>query len=144
MSFGQSISTVYRNYATFSGRASRPEFWWWYLFYIIIAIVVYLIDQALPIVTIPEQSYDIGGQLVMLPAIKYGILSPLWFLANLIPFLAVGCRRLHDSGRTGWWLLWGYLLSCLCGIGAILLIVFWCLSPTPGPNRYGPQPGTAI
>lgn len=140
MGFGQSISTVYRNYGNFSGRASRSEFWWYYLFLLIIMLVLSLIDQALPVTIIPSQDVTIGGTLVPLPAFKFGVLSTIWSLANIIPLLAVGCRRLHDTARSGWWLLWCFLLNCLCFVGSIILIVFWALAPTPGDNRYGPQP----
>jgi uncharacterized membrane protein YhaH (DUF805 family) len=99
MNFGQAISTCFSKYATFSGRASRPEFWWFFLFQIMVSIAA-----------------------SMLGDIVAGLVS----LALLLPALAVGARRLHDIGKTGWW-----QLVMLTGIGFLLLIYWWV---QPGSN----------
>ena len=78
MNFGQAISTCFAKYATFSGRASRPEFWWFFLFQILVSVVA-----------------------SMLGDVVAGLVS----LAVLVPALAVGARRLHDIGKSGWWQL---------------------------------------
>ena len=65
-----------------------------------------------------------------------GILSILWALGNFLPSLAVGVRRLHDTDRSGWWLLIAFIPL----IGAIVLLVFFCTRGTPGPNRFGNDP----
>jgi len=78
MTFGQSISACFSKYATFSGRASRSEYWWFMLFVGLICLAVSFFDQIL-----------------------YGIT----YLALSIPSLAVGIRRLHDTDRNGWWYL---------------------------------------
>jgi uncharacterized membrane protein YhaH (DUF805 family) len=109
---------VLKNYAGFSGRARRTEYWMFVLFNIIITIVL-----------------DVIGL-----AIKQGsILGAIYGLAVLIPGLAVAVRRLHDTGRSGWWLLIGLVPL----IGAIVLIVFMATEGEPGDNAYGPNPKRA-
>lgn len=123
MSFGTAISTVFRNYVNFRGRASRPEFWWWFLFTIIINIILNIIGGALP-----------GGGKTALD-----ILSGLWSLAILLPYLAVGARRLHDGNHTALHLFW-YLLPV---VGWIILIVLWAGPSNPNAaSRFGQPTGT--
>jgi uncharacterized membrane protein YhaH (DUF805 family) len=93
MTFGQAIQSCLRNYATFSGRASRSELWWFFLFQILVSLAANMLGQTL-------------GSLVN--------------LALLLPALAVGARRLHDIGKSGWW-----QLLMLTGIGLLLLIYWW-------------------
>ena len=139
MSFGESISTVFRKYADFNGRASRSEIWWFLLFSALVSAALNAIDTAANLrVGASEQEYVINDVVVPVVNTGAGLLSTLWSLAVLLPTLAVGARRLHDTGRSAWWLLWCLLLSCLCGAGIVLIIVFWCLSPEPGENRFGP------
>jgi len=114
MSFADSIRTCFSKYATFSGRARRSEFWWFYLFTVIVFIVVAIIDAA------------IGNS----------ILEFVLILALILPSLAATVRRLHDTGRPGWWVLIGLIPF----IGAIILIVFECQNSQPGTNQYGPSP----
>jgi uncharacterized membrane protein YhaH (DUF805 family) len=117
MDFTQAIASGFRNYVTFGGRASRSEYWYWVLFMVIGGIVAAILDRSLSV----------------------GDLSPLNTVFNLIcflPSLAVGVRRLHDIGRTGWW-----LLIALTIIGIIVLIVWACQKSDAGPNVYGPEPG---
>jgi uncharacterized membrane protein YhaH (DUF805 family) len=115
MNFSQAVTTVLtKKYADFSGRARRSEFWWYYLFGVIVAIVAELIDRA------------IGAP----------ILSIIAGLALIVPNLAVGVRRLHDTSRTGWWLLIGLIPV----VGTIILIVFFCQDSHTGTNKYGASP----
>lgn len=106
---------VLKNYAGFSGRARRTEYWMFFLFNVIIAIVLNVITLAIQ---------------------QVSILGTIYGLAVLIPGLAVGVRRLHDTGRSGWWLLIGLVPL----IGAIVLIVFMATDGEPGDNAYGPNP----
>jgi uncharacterized membrane protein YhaH (DUF805 family) len=104
MNFGQAISVCLSNYATFTGRASRPEFWWFFLFQILISIAA-----------------------SMLGDVVAGLVS----LGLLLPALAVGTRRLHDIGKTGWW-----QLIMLTGIGLLVLIYWWVQPTVEGGNSY--------
>lgn len=104
VSFGDAIKICFNKYADFEGRARRSEFWWWQLFVFLAGLVV--------------------GSLT----------CGLGYLAVLIPTYAVGARRLHDTGRSGWW----QLLS-LTFVGSIILIVWWC-EDSHRDNEYGPSP----
>ncbi|MGO4998306.1 DUF805 domain-containing protein [Oceanisphaera sp. W20_SRM_FM3] len=112
---------VLKNYATFGGRARRKEYWMFILFNIIISIVLGFIDGLIG-------TYNIES--------GFGLLSGLYSLAILIPSLAVSIRRLHDTDRSGWWLLIGFIPL----IGAIVLLVFMLLDSTPEQNKFGANP----
>ncbi len=105
---------VLKKYAVFNGRATRKEYWMFFLFNIIASIIVSIIDNTLNI----------------------GFLAMLYSLAVIIPSIAVAARRLHDTGRSGWW-----LLICLVPfIGVIVFIVFAVQDSQPNENKYGPSP----
>ncbi|MEO6054340.1 MAG: DUF805 domain-containing protein [Chthoniobacterales bacterium] len=106
---------VLKKYAVFEGRARRKEYWMFVLFNVIIAVVLGLLDGM------------IHGR---------GIINGLYSLAVLLPGIAVTVRRLHDTDRSGWWLLIGLVPV----IGAIVLLVFMVLDGTPGENKYGQNP----
>ena len=106
---------VLKKYAVFSGRAQRMEYWMFFLFNIIIAVALAVVE-------------GIFG--------SPGILSTLYSLAILIPGIAVTVRRLHDTDRSGWWILIGFIPM----IGALVLLVFMVLDSKPGENRFGPNP----
>ncbi len=108
-----------RNYAVFSGRARRTEYWMFGLFYLIFAIVLGIIESIL----------GIGGE-------GGGLLSGLFLLAMLIPSIAVTFRRLHDTDRSGWWLF----IALVPLIGTIILLIFMVHDSQSGENRYGPNP----
>lgn len=112
---------VTEKYADFTGRAPRAEYWWFYLLIIIGYIIASIIDSIL----------GFGGALG-----PYGILTMLFGLAMLVPSIAAGARRLHDTNRSGWWLL----IALVPLIGAIILIVFLVLPSDAGSNPYGPNP----
>lgn len=112
---------VLKKYATFSGRAQRAEYWYFLLFSSLIVIALSVIDSMTG-----SYNEDTG----------WGLLSGLYSIAVLLPSIAVGARRLHDTSRTGWWLLIGLIPV----IGTIVLIVFFVLDSTPGDNAYGPNP----
>ncbi|HST49278.1 DUF805 domain-containing protein [Jatrophihabitans sp.] len=114
MSFADAVRSVLSKYVVFSGRARRSEFWWFALFAGILYIVAGIIDAAL------------GNQ----------VLGLLVGLALLLPSLAVTVRRLHDTGRSGWWILIGLVPF----LGAIVLLVFEVQDSQPGTNDYGPSP----
>jgi uncharacterized membrane protein YhaH (DUF805 family) len=116
MSFGQAISTVFRKYATFDGRASRAEFWYFTLFTVLVSV-------ALAIITGRDN----------------GMIANLANLVFLLPSLAVGVRRLHDTTRTGWYILFALIPV----VGIILLIVWWAQAGPTEPNEYGDSPLTS-
>jgi uncharacterized membrane protein YhaH (DUF805 family) len=122
MTFFEAISSGFRNYVGFSGRASRSEFWYWMLFTVLVSIVTSIID--LEVFDLEVLSSSVTP------------FSSIWGLVTLLPSLAMGVRRLHDTDRSGWW----WLLSFIPLIGIIVLIVFWCSEGTRGPNRFGPDP----
>ena len=121
--------SVLKRYAFFSGRAGRREFWLFTLANFIITIALqapgFLIRAVL------------GSNIVAAGlAGMFAILALLYSLAVLVPSLAVGVRRLHDTGRSGWWLA----IVLVPFVGAIVLIVFYVLESQPGTNRWGPNP----
>ena len=109
---------AWKNYVGFSGRARRAEYWQFVLFNIIALAICFVIDLA----------------------IKSPVLYLLYVLASLLPSLAVGVRRLHDTDRSGWWLLIGLVPL----VGGIVLLVFACLEGNRGPNKYGADPKGAV
>lgn len=117
MSFMDAVRSVLSQYATFSGRARRSEFWWFGLFAFLAYVVAYAIDQA------------IGTM----------ILTVVVWLGLIVPTLAVSWRRLHDTGRSGAW----WLIGLVPVVGGIILIVFYVLDSQPGDNQYGPSPKQA-
>ncbi len=113
---------VLKEYANFNGRARRKEYWMFVLFNIIFAIVAMLIDNMF--------GMTISGD------VPYGPIYGLYALALFIPGLAVAVRRLHDIGKSGWYLLVGLIPI----IGGIWLLVLMVTDGTPGENEYGKNP----
>jgi uncharacterized membrane protein YhaH (DUF805 family) len=136
-----------RKYADFTGRSRRKEYWSFVLLTVAVFAVLYFVERQLDLTT--------RGM---------GLLTLLFQLAILLPTLAVGARRLHDTGRSGWWLLIGYapllvatllpfagvadpglamilLVAALAGF--VVLLIFMVLEGTRGPNAYGPDPKAA-
>ena len=110
-----------KKYADFSGRAPRAEYWWFYLLVIVAYLVASIVDSMM--------GSNFGGS-------GYGMMTAIAGLALLIPSIAAGARRLHDTDRSGWWLRSAFIPI----IGAIVLIVFFVMQGTQGPNSYGEDP----
>lgn len=108
---------VLKNYVGFSGRARRTEFWMFMLFNFIAAVIVGILDNVLGLSS---------------------VLAGLYSLAILLPTIALWIRRLHDTGKSGAWVL----LALIPAVGAIVLLVFACLDSDPAANQYGPNPKT--
>jgi uncharacterized membrane protein YhaH (DUF805 family) len=108
-----------KKYADFSGRARRTEYWLFFLFNLVIAMVLGVVDFLL-------------GTL--------GALGAVFALAILIPSIAVAARRMHDTNRSGWWLL----IAFIPVIGTIALIIFLLLDSDPGENRFGSNPKATV
>ena len=109
---------VLKNYVGFGGRARRTEYWMFVLFNFIVSIILGILDGVLG--TAP-------------------LLGGVYALAVLLPSIAVSIRRLHDTDRSGWWMLIGQIPL----IGAIVLLVFFCLEGTRDNNRFGSDPKLA-
>lgn len=133
-----------KRYAEFKGRSRRKEYWSFVLLTVAIFAALYFVEGLLDL--------SVHGQ---------GPLTLLFQLAILLPMLAVGARRLHDTGRSGWWLLAGYgpllvstllpflgvadldlamILLVVALVGFVVLLIFMILEGTRGPNPYGPDP----
>ena len=154
-----------KRYAEFSGRSRRMEYWMWFVFLVLLYIAFWVLAMVIGGAALmtgdPRAAMAAGGGMLIIGALFF-----LVWLALLIPGIAVGVRRLHDTDRTGWWLLapiapyilvWigaamaisgstgiGGILSLIGMLGAVVLgitlIVFMFLDGTKGPNRYGPDP----
>jgi uncharacterized membrane protein YhaH (DUF805 family) len=116
---------VLKKYAVFSGRARRKEYWMFALFNTIFAIVAVILDYALGIT---------------IKGIGYGPIYIIFSLAMLLPSLGVTVRRLHDIGKSGWFIF----INLIICIGWIWFIVLACTEGQPGENQYGPNPKEAI
>ena len=114
----------YRKYFDFNGRARRSEYW---LFVLFMAMVVIVLEALVAVVALSRQGVSQHGAIL-------GFMA--FFLLSMIPLLALKFRRLHDTGRSAWWLLIGLVPA----LGALVLLVFFLLDGTAGPNRYGPDP----
>ncbi|HEY5264183.1 MAG TPA: DUF805 domain-containing protein [Steroidobacteraceae bacterium] len=104
MTFVDSVKTCFKKYADFNGCAARSEFWWWVLFTVVATVALGMINENL---------------------------SAAFSFATLLPYIAVTCRRLHDTDRSGWL----QLLGLIPIVGWILLIV-WCAQEGKSPNRF--------
>jgi uncharacterized membrane protein YhaH (DUF805 family) len=113
MGFGDAVRSVFGQYARFTGRARRSELWFFELFVLAAGIVLGIVGAV----------------------IGTSWLANLFSLAIVVPTLAVGARRLHDTGRTGWW----QLIALVPLLGIIVLIAFW-VQDSHGDNAHGPSP----
>jgi len=140
-------------YADFNGRAPRSEYWWFVLAVVVAYIVLSIVES-------------IAGINRMVLGV-YGPLTVLLWIATLVPQIAVAVRRLHDTDRSGWWILLPIVPYCVAfalggaalmrggtgtglgiagiflligALGAVILLIFMVLAGTPGDNRYGPNP----
>lgn len=139
MTFSQSIKSVFSKYATFSGRASRSEYWWFVVLNILISVVVYgLACSSMPPVDTTAITEPGGYYMAVMDAIPgwaYTVMS-IYSLAILLPSLAVAVRRLHDTGRGGGWIF----INLVPIIGGIWYFILTVLPSQPGPNRFGEEP----
>ncbi|NKK45786.1 DUF805 domain-containing protein [Rhizobium leguminosarum] len=106
MGFGQAISSYFKKYVDFTGRASRSEFWFSTLFVVLVSIALYLVDRT-------------------------ATLNGIWSLATLLPSITMATRRFHDINRSGW----HQLLAVLFPIGTIAVIVWYCRAPAADHSR---------
>jgi uncharacterized membrane protein YhaH (DUF805 family) len=118
MGFGEAISSGFRNYVGFSGRAARSEFWFWALFTTLVYVAALAIDS------------------LIVRNANFAPFTTIVALAFLLPSLAMQIRRLHDRDKSGWF----WLLGLIPLVGGIILLVWYCMRGTIGPNRFGPDP----
>jgi uncharacterized membrane protein YhaH (DUF805 family) len=115
MTMTQAIRSAFVRWCTFDGRAGGTEYWWFVLFGTIVFGLASLFDYA-----------------------AFGHRALSWVACTLVllmPYVAVAVRRLHDTDRSGWWLLLVFV-----PLGNLVLLAWFCLPSTPGPNRFGPMP----
>ena len=129
MGLKEAVVSVFSKYETFSGRATRSEYWFFYLFNVIMCLGLVAVCAIIGAI-FKGAAGAVGGYTV--GAILYWIYA----LAAFIPNLAVSVRRLHDTGRSGANLFWMFLPI----IGTILLLVYFVTGSNPGDNAYGPEP----
>ncbi len=153
-----------KRYADFAGRSRRKEFWMWVVFVILVSVLLGVVDSMLGF----GGQFGYGRSVSIAPdmvgraygaGLHGGVLTDLFMLAILVPNIAVAVRRLHYTGRSGWWLLLplvphllgfalmmagavllGGLISMLGFIAAIVLLVWYCQPGIRGPNRFGADP----
>ena len=116
-----------KKYADFSGRARRSEYWLFTLFIVLVEIAYFILVSAI--------GGGTSGNMNAIGLVLSGLYG-LFVLGIIIPSLAVGFRRLHDTDRSAWWLL----IAFLPFIGGLVLLIFNVLPGTTGPNKYGPDP----
>ena len=126
MDFQTALRTFWKRYRDFRGRSRRSEYWFIQLFLVVTNIAVAIIDLALMGWDVDRFVANGGG----------GIVGLVWILVTIVPALAVLVRRLHDTGKSGWWALVGLLPL----VGAIVLLVFTVTDSTPGENKFGLSP----
>jgi len=125
----------YRRYFEFSGRSRRKEYWMFALF----NFLVYLAFMALILVLGGSMQYS--GEASMGPLVSVVMIAMfVWAIATIIPSLAVTFRRLHDTDHSAWWILIGLVPI----IGGLVLLYFYLIEGTHGPNRFGPDPKEGV
>ena len=138
------LDTLKNRYAQFSGRASRSEFWFFVLFNLIVSIIFAILDSVLG----TGYTYEVTTNTLATATTEaasvnvtqtIGYLQSLYGLAVLIPSIAVSIRRLHDIGKSGWWILLS-VIPLVNIIGVFVLIYFYVQDSQPGENEYGSNP----
>lgn len=143
MTFSESVRTcLIKKYATFSGRASRSEYWWFQLFYFLVMIGLVLIFAAAgglsSIDPATGQFNGFGGATIVAM-----VLMVVAILGMILPLISAVVRRLHDRNMSGWWYLAAIVVGMVPFVGflaSIALLVITVLKGTEGPNNYGPDP----
>ena len=116
MNFFEAITTCFKKYATFSGRATRSEFWYFVLFYIIINTIAPIMD-------------------IFLFDTTYGMFFWIVYIVTLLPYIAVWVRRLHDINRSGWWTIPISITSAVL-VGLIWFVIWSAKDSVSEQNNY--------
>ena len=131
MSLGESLTSVFNKYATFTGRARRSEYWWFTVCYYALGFIFNIAQLGMYVQLMSgEISYNNPSYIIMLMA------SVVIGLGLFLPALAVTVRRLHDIGKSGWNLLW----SLIPIVGVIIVLVWMCQDSDVVANKYGESP----
>lgn len=131
MSLGESLTSVFNKYATFTGRARRSEYWWFTVCYYALGFIFNIAQLGMYVQLMSgEMSYNNPSYTIMLMA------SVIIGLGLFLPALAVTVRRLHDIGKSGWNLLW----SLIPIVGVIIVLVWMCQDSDVVTNKYGESP----
>jgi uncharacterized membrane protein YhaH (DUF805 family) len=131
MSLGESLTSVFNKYATFTGRARRSEYWWFSICYYAIVFIFNFAQLGMLVqVMTGEMSFSDPSYTIMLMA------SVVIGLGLFLPALAVTVRRLHDIGKSGWNLLW----AAIPLVGVIIVLVWMCQDSDVVANKYGESP----
>jgi uncharacterized membrane protein YhaH (DUF805 family) len=126
------LKLAFQNYANFSGRATRGDYWWYVLAYFIVAIVLGIVDRV--VFGSGSSSMDVSDSVSF--SYNAGVLGGIWGLANIIPIISVTARRLHDTNRSGWM----QLLVLIPLLGWLYLLYLYVQKGTVGDNSYGLDP----
>ncbi|MBQ8422643.1 MAG: DUF805 domain-containing protein [Coprobacter sp.] len=156
MDFISAVKTVFKKYAVFKGRATRSEYWWFWLFSTIVGLLLVVAIVADLVRGIIAGAIDMADEAAVMLAVyldPFTIVLLIFAIVVFIPTLAVEVRRLHDIGRSGYWLLAYYLITILLGLIpnilintiltlalSIIFIVAMCRRGEEGENQYGPNP----
>lgn len=124
MDLSEAVRSGFDHFSNWKGRASRSAYWYLFLAYVIAYAVPFIIGSL------------IGGAIGTL----FMIIAVIAALAFLVPLISVAVRRLHDTGRSGWW----WFISFIPLIGSIWLLVLMVLESEPGENQYGPNPAGGV
>ena len=130
MGFSEALGSFWGNYRNFKGRARRSEYWFIQLFLVVTNLAAAVIDFVLMNGDVERFIANGGG----------GIVGLIWILATIVPAVAVLVRRLHDTGRSGWWALIGFVPVA----GALALLVFTVADSQAQQNSYGPSPKPGV
>lgn len=130
------LNVIRNNYANFTGRARRREYWMFTLINSVILILLQIPVQG-ALIAMAAQSDATANPSAGLTGVTliFLILLVVYSLAVMVPSIAVTVRRLHDTGKSGWW----YLLN-LIPLGSLVILVFMVLDSEPGSNKWGPNP----
>jgi len=126
LDFQRALRSFWKRYRDFRGRSRRSEYWFIQLFLVVTNIAVAIIDLALMGWDVDRFIANGGG----------GIVGLVWILVTIVPAVTVLVRRLHDTGKSGWWALVGFLPL----VGAVVLLVFTVTDSSPGENKFGLSP----
>ena len=124
MSFQEAVENFFRNYTNSNGRARRKEYWYPVLFIFLINLVINALGGIF------------GAMDIDILVTMCNVLSGIFGIATLLPSIMVAIRRMHDIGKSGWWVL----ISFVPCVGMFIALYFCCLDSQPGDNQYGPNP----